>query len=233
MRDLVPWPRMEPGLLALGARSLNHWTIFWLYYFSGLVEYNWQTINSIYLKCVVWWVLIFLIFFFFCRAVAKTISTNLETISTIKIINTINYCVIVWMKNITCHISKQRMLQPSNHHITASWTVSPRELRIETGCPPSSTLRKLRMRKHRMLAPDTWGAYQRNDFSEPRLFHLPIYRKVLNSLTWDIWFSLINRNLLMFLLPGLCCKNSCISWLSPLASSEQPLRVIWDVVSRA
>ena len=26
MRDLVPWPGMEPGPPALGAQSLNHWT---------------------------------------------------------------------------------------------------------------------------------------------------------------------------------------------------------------
>ena len=45
---------------------------------------------------------------------------------------------------------------------------------------------------HRILA--LIGAYQRNDFSEPRLLHLPIQRKVLNSLTWDIWFSLIHKN---------------------------------------
>ena len=57
--------------------------------------------------------------------------------------------------------------------------------------------------------------------------HLPIHRKMLNSLTWDIWFSWINCNLLMFLLPGLCCKNSCISWLSPClftAASQSYLR---------
>ena len=29
------------------------------------------------------------------------------------------------------------------------------------------------MGKHRILAPDRWGAGQRNDFSEPRLLHLP------------------------------------------------------------
>ena len=64
-----------------------------------------------------------------------------------------------------------------------------RELRMETGCPPSShqplqhsrtqrcTLRRLRMRKYRILAPDSWGAYQRNDFSEPRLLHLPIQNR--------------------------------------------------------
>ena len=73
--------------------------------------------------------------------------------------------------------------------------------------PPWCALRRLRMRKRRTLAPDSWGAYQRNYFSEPRFLHLPICRKVLNTLTWDIWFSLINNNLLMFWLPGLCCKS--------------------------
>ena len=100
-----------------------------------------------------------------------------------------------------------------------------RELRMKTGClPPSSqplqpprnsTLRRLRMRKHRIQAPDSWGAYRRNDFSELWLLHLPTHSKMLNSLTWDIWFSLINSNLLIFPLPGHCCKNSCISWLLP------------------
>ena len=69
------------------------------------------------------------------------------------------------------------------------------------------------MRKHRILAPDSWGADQRNDSREPRLLHLPIHRKELNSLTWGIWFSLINSNLLMFQLPGVCCKKSYIFWL--------------------
>ena len=67
-------------------------------------------------------------------------------------------------------------------------------------------LRKLRTWKYRILAPGSWGADQRNDFSEPRLLHLPIRRKVPNSLTWDIWFSLIYKNLLMFRLLALCCK---------------------------
>ena len=44
---------------------------------------------------------------------------------------------------------------------------------------------------HRKLAQDMWGAYERKDFSEPRFLYLPTHRKALNSLTWDIWFSLI------------------------------------------
>ena len=43
--------------------------------------------------------------------------------------------------------------------------------------------------KHRILAPDNWDACERNDFSEPRLLHLLIHTKALNSLTWDVWFS--------------------------------------------
>ena len=35
-------------------------------------------------------------------------------------------------------------------------------------------------------------------------------------LTWVIWFSLINNHLWMLQLPGLCCKNSYISWLLAL-----------------
>ena len=42
--------------------------------------------------------------------------------------------------------------------------------------------------KCRILVPDSWGVYQSSDFTEPKLLHLPIHRKPLNSLTWDIWF---------------------------------------------
>ena len=63
----------------------------------------------------------------------------------------------------------------------------------------------------RILAPESWSAYQRNDFSEPRLLQLPIHRKVPNSLTQDIWFSLINNNLWMTTCPLL--QNFYITWL--------------------
>ena len=46
----------------------------------------------------------------------------------------------------------------------------------------------------KVLARDSWDAYERNYFSEPKLLHFPIHRKTLNSLTWDIWFSLIHKN---------------------------------------
>ena len=60
--------------------------------------------------------------------------------------------------------------------------------------------------KHGILAPNSWNAYERLGFSESGLLHLPTYRKVLNSLTWDIWFSLISTNLLLFRLLDICCK---------------------------
>ena len=49
-------------------------------------------------------------------------------------------------KNVTNYISKQRMLQPSSHHITAGqWWAQ----------------RRVKMRNNRMLDPDGWVAYQR------------------------------------------------------------------------
>ena len=36
---------------------------------------------------------------------------------------------------------------------------------------------ELRMWKHRKLAPDTWGTYQRNDFSDPDSYIFPYIEK--------------------------------------------------------
>ena len=78
--------------------------------------------------------------------------------------------------------------------------------------------------KTRILAPDSWGAYQKNCFSEPRLLHLPIHEKMLNSLTWDIWFSLIYNNFLTSRLPAFCCKI-CITWFFPSPPQSSSLRI--------
>ena len=125
-------------------------------------------------------------------------------------------------QNIACYICKQRMLQPSSHHITASGQWALRETQdgnkraahcqahlAVSHCshPSQCTLRKLKMIKHRILAPGSWGAYQRNDFSVARLMHLSIHRKALNSLTWEIWFNFINSNLLMFQPSGFVAKS--------------------------
>ena len=54
-------------------------------------------------------------------------------------------------------------------------------------CPPSSSQllqppptmhpEETQDEKHRILAPDSWGAYQRNDFSEPRICIFPYMEK--------------------------------------------------------
>ena len=54
----------------------------------------------------------------------------------------------------------------------------------------------------------SWTRLKRLSSSSSRLLHLPLHKKVKNSSTWDICFSLINNNLLMFRLPALCCKTS-------------------------
>ena len=88
-------------------------------------------------------------------------------------------------------------------------------LRCCTPQPSVHALRRLRVRSHRILAPESRGPHQRCGFSEPRLLHLPTQRKAVNFLTWDIWFCFINSHLLTFWLLGLCGKHPCISWLPP------------------
>ena len=45
----------------------------------------------------------------------------------------------LWMKNTACHISKQRMLQPSSHHIIVTPTVSTEEIQDGGRMPPQSS----------------------------------------------------------------------------------------------
>ena len=82
------------------------------------------------------------------------------------------------------------------------------------------------------LAPNRWGAYQRNDFSDLQLLLLPIHRKALNTLTWGIYFSLINNNLLNVLVTCPSMQNLYISWLLPSSLQSNSLRVTWGSVSQ-
>ena len=69
------------------------------------------------------------------------------------------------MRTIACRTSKQRRWQPSSHHITAAQMVSPEgtrdgkqeahHLALSHCSPPPSPWRRLRMRKHRLLAPES------------------------------------------------------------------------------
>ena len=65
---------------------------------------------------------------------------------------------------------------------------------------------RVRTIKKQDLAPDSWDAYKRNDFSKPDHLHFPIHRRALDPLIWEIWFSLINSNLLILRLPAPCYK---------------------------
>ena len=114
-------------------------------------------------------------------------------------------------KHATCHMSKQRMLQPLSHHITGAPGVSPGETQVE---------------KTQDTGPRSWDAHQRSDFSEPNSLASSLTRKVLNSLAWDVWYSLINNYFLVFRPPGLC-KTSLYPG-SPLASSEQSSGMILE-----
>ena len=129
----------------------------------------------------------------------------------------------------------------SHHVITLQlpqmWPL--RELRIETGCPPSS---------HQPLQPPPTvhpeetqdGKTQDSGPRELRCIskewfqwaHLPIHRKALNSLTWDVSFSLINSNLLKFPIPGLCCNNSYIILAPPWPLWSRPSELTERLHSR-
>ena len=117
-----------------------------------------------------------------------------------------------------------QQLQPSN---VIWWPL--RKLRKEKN---TCNLAAIRLQLRPMVSPEDWliDWYGRNDFSESRLLNLPIHRKTLNSLTWDIWFSLINNNFI-FRLPSLSGKTY-ITWLYPLPSWSSSLRVPWDAASQ-
>ena len=117
-----------------------------------------------------------------------------------------------------CH----QWLQPSN----MSWWTQ-RKLRKENTCH----LEAVRLKPQPMVSPEETQDVTRQGtsprqlrcisrewFQWARLLHHPTYRKALNSLTWGIWFSIINSNLLTFRLPALCCKI-------PLYSGS-PLRLL-------
>ena len=54
----------------------------------------------------------------------------------------------------------------------------------------------------------SYGVCQRGDVNKPRLLHLPLHRKALNSLTCDVWFSLISSHLSMFRSPGFLLQKT-------------------------
>ena len=74
------------------------------------------------------------------------------------------------------------------------------------------------------LAPDSWGAYERNDFGEHRGLHFSIHR-TWNSLNWYLTFDVHTTF-------SLCCKL-VYGLTSPPASLRLFSPSYWDAVSRA
>ena len=74
--------------------------------------------------------------------------------------------------------------------------------------------------KHGTLAPDSWGACE-EWLQGAQTLASSHHRKVLNSLTWDTWFSLTPRNTLDIQTTCPLLQNFCITLNAPLASSEQ------------
>ena len=73
----------------------------------------------------------------------------------------------------------------------------------------------LRSRKKLDLAPDSWGAYEKNEFCRHRGLHLPRLR-MLNSWTWYLIFDAQTAESL--------CYKLVQSLTSPPASLEQSLK---------
>ena len=110
--------------------------------------------------------------------------------------------------------------------LTRRWTL--RELRIETGCcywatshysqPKWCTPRRLRMGKHKILAPESCVHIKGAESMSPDFCIFPHIKKALTSVTWDIWFSLTEifwSSYLVFV-----AKSSYISWLPPYPPSN-------------
>ena len=144
-----------------------------------------------------------------------------------------NMTYVKW--SISCHISKRgchghQQFQPSRTTRKENSTCNLATLGLQPLTAVSTE------QKHRILAPDSWDAYERNDFIGPRLLHLSIHRKALNFLIQETWFSLLNNNLLMLGLPTPCCKllYNLTPPPSPLPATWPPrsnsLRATWDAV---
>ena len=71
-----------------------------------------------------------------------------------------------WAENVSCHVSKQRMLRPSSHQ----------PLQLPPTDPLPCTLRGFRMQKNKI------GLHLRDHFNEFKLLHFPMQRKVWNLL---------------------------------------------------
>ena len=98
---------------------------------------------------------------------------------------------------------------------------------------PLSMVRSEELRIRWKMAPESWVAYEGEAVGGPSLLHLPTHRKVLSSLTWDIWFYLTHKNNFHVQTTWLLWQTSQ-TWLpTPNPPQGNSLRAIWDTVSQA
>ena len=100
---------------------------------------------------------------------------------------------------------------------------------LHSDCWRAGGRRGMQEIQKRDLAPDNWGAHERNEFREPRGLHLPIHRRTLNSLL-AIWVSLLNNNLWYLDCLLTFFANLYIAWL-PLPPSWSGF--VWAAAFRA
>ena len=87
--------------------------------------------------------------------------------------------IIWWMRNVACDSSKQQTLSTSRPSATVTspwhcpWGKSGMETVHEVLCFSNNNCIQLR--------------FIRNNFSEPKHLLLPIHRKAVKSLTWNVW----------------------------------------------
>ena len=107
--------------------------------------------------------------------------------------------------------------------------------------PPLTVNEELRMWIIRIWSTGSWDVYERNDFSKPRYLHLPLHRRVVkkkkktvvNPLMCEIWFSLINSELLIFRLSAWIFRKSKLTKMvvvrlpCPTASSSSSFVNRW------
>ena len=101
------------------------------------------------------------------------------------------HCVILSPKG--TQEGEEYLLSPS-HQTAATPCGEPQE--AQDGKKPGYLPRRAEMHLKGMIS------------VSPALASSTALKKMQNSTTWDIWFSLITNNTFMFRLPALCCKTS-------------------------
>ena len=128
----------------------------------------------------------------------------------------------MWTQNVACHFSK--VLLSYVAAIKPSAAVAP---------PHGVPWGEFRMENTRTLTLDNEDAYQKGNFTKFRLLHLPIQRKALKSLAWEVWFFL-------WLVVISRCSTTCLllfqqklATFPPCLLLKSSSSALWEVASQA